>query len=298
MMHLRNLAIAIGALATIAHGAKTLQTVTGWGSLESSAKVTVQLYVPDQVATSPAVVFALHGCGGSGSEYYQREANYGTYAEEKGFLVVYPSSKNDSNCWDVSSTSSLTHDGGSQSQALAQVASYLQEQYNADPDQIFVTGSSSGCMMTNVVMAVYPDVFKAASCYSGVAAGCLAGSPGNSPADSNHTCPDGDVHKTGAQWAEQVRAMYPEYNGTYGRMQTWHGTADNLVFYANLAEQLKEWSALLNVSFTKNVTDYPTTGYTRMVYGDGTTLVGYSAQGVGHTVPVHPKLDLAWFGLS
>jgi acetylxylan esterase len=34
------------------------------------------------------------------------------------------------------------------------------------------------------------------------------------------------------------------------------------------------------------------------VYGDGTQLIGYSAVGVGHTVPVHETIDLAWFCIS
>jgi acetylxylan esterase len=35
-----------------------------------------------------------------------------------------------------------------------------------------------------------------------------------------------------------------------------------------------------------------------MVYGDGTQLIGYSALNVGHTVPVHETVDLAWFCIS
>jgi acetylxylan esterase len=35
-----------------------------------------------------------------------------------------------------------------------------------------------------------------------------------------------------------------------------------------------------------------------MIYGDGTKLVGYSAQNVGHTVPVHETVDLSWFGIA
>jgi acetylxylan esterase len=70
------------------------------------------------------------------------------------------------------------------------------------------------------------------------------------------------------------------------------------VNYPNLAEQLKEWSAMMGVSFTKNVTNTPQSGYTQLVYGDGTKLVAYSASGVGHTVPVHEDVDLKWFGIA
>lgn len=197
----------------------------------------------------------------------------------------------------MSQPRTLTHDGAGDSEGLTNMVAYLVETYDADPTQVFATGSSSGCMMTNILLATYPDVFAAGSCYSGVAAGCFAGSPGSSPITSNSSCAQGKVQKTGAEWAEQVHEMYPTYNGTYPRMQTWHGTADNIVFYQNLIEQLKQWSTVLGVDWTSNVTDTPQSGYTKMVYGDGTQLVGYSALGVGHTVPVHVNVTLDWFGL-
>jgi acetylxylan esterase len=175
--------------------------------------------------------------------------------------------------------------------------SYTISKYKADAKKVFVTGSSSGCMMTNVMMATYPDVFAAATCYSGVPAGCLAGSPGASPSTADPACANGQHIKTQAQWVSQVKAMYPGYTGAYPRMATWHGTADTFVNYPNLSEQLKEWSGLLGVSYTKNVTNTPQSGYTQMVYGDGTKLVGYSAAGVGHYVPAHEDVDLKWFGI-
>lgn len=151
--------------------------------------------------------------------------------------------------------------------------------------------------MTNVMMATYPDVVKAATCYSGVAAGCVAGSPGASPSTADPRCANGQVIKTPAEWAAQVKAMYPGFNGQYPRLMTYHGTADTLVRYPNLGEQLKEWSDLLGVSFTRNVTNTPQNGYTSMIYGDGTKLVGVSAQNVGHYVPPHEDADMKWFGL-
>ena len=156
--------------------------------------------------------------------------------------------------------------------------------------------------MSNVMAATYPDLFSAVSCYSGVPAGCLAGSPGASPTTADPACANGEIRKTGEEWAAILKAMYgtPEgyTEGEYPKVQTWHGEADFFVnYYMNLAEQLKQWSTVLGVSFNKNETDTPESGYTKIVYGDGTRLVGYSARGVGHTVPVHPELDLEWFGL-
>jgi acetylxylan esterase len=55
--------------------------------------------------------------------------------------------------------------------------------------------------------------------------------------------------------------MYPTFNGSYPKMQVWNGTADNFVNYLNLAEEVKEWSGVLGVSWVKNVTDSPQSGY-------------------------------------
>ncbi|KAI5863666.1 carbohydrate esterase family 1 protein [Durotheca rogersii] len=287
-----------GVLAALLASPSTyaaLTQISSWG--QNPTNLNMAVYMPAKLAERPAIILALHYCGGTGQAYHQT-ANYDRYADAKGFIVVYPTTNKDSNCWDVASKASLTNNGGGDSTGLVNMVKYLTEKYNADPAQIYATGASSGCMMTNVLLAAYPDVFAAGSCYSGVAAGCLAGSPGSSPQSADPKCASGQVVKTGAQWAEQVRAMHPSFNGSYPRMQTFHGEADNFVDYKNLAEQLKEWSALLGVEFARNQTNTPLSGYTKIVYGDGTKLVGYSARGVGHIVPPRPQLDLEWFGLA
>lgn len=67
-------------------------------------------------------------------------------------------------------------------------------------------------------------------------------------------------------------------------------------------ETLKQWSNVLALSTSKNTANSPQSGYTQTIYGNGTTttaqLVGYSAQGVGHTVPVHESMDIAFFGIA
>ena len=181
----------------------------------------------------------LHPCGGSGESYAQT-TKYNSLSDSKGFITIFPSTKKDTNCWEVNTSRTLTHEGGGDSQGLASMIKYTLTKYGADPGRVFSTGSSSGCMMTNVMMATYPDLISAASCYSGVAAGCLAGSPGASPISADPTCANGQNNKTPAEWAAQVKAMYPGYTGGYPRLATWHGTADSLVRYPNLGEQLKD----------------------------------------------------------
>jgi acetylxylan esterase len=58
----------------------------------------------------------------------------------------------------------------------------------------------------------------------------------------------------------------------------------------------------MGLTTSKTASNTPQSGYTQTIYGDGTSatamLVGYSAQGVGHTVPVHESMDLAFFGIT
>lgn len=120
-------------------------------------------------------------------------------ADTNGFIAIFPSAPHDNNCWDVASDKPLRHDGGGDSNGLVNMIKYTISTYKADPKKIFVAGISSGGMMTNVVFAVYPDLIAAGSGYSGVAAGCLAGSPGSSPTIATPTCANGKVNKTPAK---------------------------------------------------------------------------------------------------
>jgi acetylxylan esterase len=197
----------------------------------------------------------------------------------------------------VDSTKSLTHDGGGDTTSLANIVKWALRKYSADPSRVFLTGISSGCLMSNVMAATYPDLFAAASCYAGAPAGCLAGSGGSSANSTDGVCLNGLNIKTPTEWAGVAHAMYPGYTGPYPRFQTWHGDADELVSYRNFGEELKQWSALHGVSNTQNITDTPVVGTTRIEFGDGTKVVGYSVKGGSHVLPMQEVVDLEWFGL-
>jgi acetylxylan esterase len=152
------------------------------------------IYVPSSVVSSPPIIVAIHHCQGTAEAYYSSESPYADLADQYGFIVIYPQSPYSGTCWDVGTEAALTHGGGGDSEAIANMVTYALEQYNGDSSQVFVTGSSSGAMMTNVMAATYPEMFKAATAYSGVSAGCFvatgdAGPPSSgSEAPWNSTC--------------------------------------------------------------------------------------------------------------
>ncbi|KAI0107912.1 carbohydrate esterase family 1 protein [Hypoxylon sp. NC0597] len=267
-------------------------------------KLGMYVYVPPNLKTPAPIVVAVHHCQGS-AQGYSTESHYMPLASQHGFILIYPNSKSGGGCFDVASDATLKHNGGGDSQTIVNMVKYAVEKYGGDANRTFVTGTSSGAMMTNVLLGAYPDVFQAGSVYSGVPDGCFA-VPGSTatqdPPGWNNQCANGQTTKTAQAWGDQVRSYFPDYTGPRPRVQVWHGTADNTLRYPNYQETLKQWSNVLGLTTSKDTPNTPQSGYTQTIYGDGTTttaqLVGYSAQGVGHSVPVHEPQDLAFFGIA
>ncbi|KAF3165558.1 hypothetical protein TWF788_000715 [Orbilia oligospora] len=166
------------------------------------------------------------------------------------------------------------------------------KKYHGDPNRVFVTGLSSGGMMTQVLVATYPDLFKAGSSYCGVPYGCFRG-----PSEWNNVCSEGRLIKTPKQWGDDVRNAYPGYRGPRPKLQIWHGSEDVGLAYQNFHESNKMWSNVFNIKFKKNNTNTPFANYTQMVYGDGTKYIAYSAAGIGHDIKITALDVLAWFGI-
>ncbi|KAJ3040207.1 hypothetical protein HDV00_011304 [Rhizophlyctis rosea] len=276
----------------------TLTQVTNFGTNPSGSNM--YIYVPTKLAANPPIIVAIHYCTGSAQAYFSG-TQYASLADTHGFIVVYPSSQRSGACWDVSSKASLTHNGGSDSLAIVNMAKYAQQKYNGG--KIYVTGTSSGAMMTNVLAGAYPDVFSAAAAFSGVPDGCFADPSGSTPANTaapywNSQCATGTVSKTAAQWASLVQGYYPGYTGARPPMQIWHGDIDTTLYPANYNESIKEWTGVFGLSQTPTqvLSNNPEPNYTKYVYGS--QVEGFYAHNVGHTVPEHASEVLRWFGLT
>jgi poly(3-hydroxybutyrate) depolymerase len=109
-------------------------------------------------------------------------------------------------------------------------------------------------MMTQALMAVYPDLFKAGSTRAGVPAGCWADGYDSGQQWSN-TCASGNVTKTAQAWGDAVRAMYSGYSGHRPRVQIIQGTADSTINFNNTAESIKEWTNVLELASSPISTD-------------------------------------------
>ncbi|MFI6349978.1 alpha/beta hydrolase family esterase [Streptomyces sp. NPDC050560] len=277
--------------------AATLTEVTGFGDNPSNLRMHV--YVPDGAGAGAPLLVAVHYCTGSGPAFYSG-TEFAALADRYGFLVVYPSATRSGQCFDVSTSQALRRGGGSDPVGIMSMVTYAEDTYGADPDRVYVTGASSGGMMTNVLLGDYPDVFQAGAAFMGVPFGCFATDDGSG---WNSTCSGGQLTHTAGEWGDLVRAADPGYGGPRPRMQLWHGTADTTLDYANFGEEIKQWTDVLGVGQMPVSSDAPQQGWTRTRYGDPgdrAPVEAVSVQGVGHSLP-QPGMAaraITFFGLD
>lgn len=277
--------------------AAALVQVTNFGNNPGGDQMYV--YVPDTVTANPPILVALHQCTGSGPGFYAG-TEFASLASQYGFIVIYPSVTRSGSCWDVSSSQALTRNGGSDPVSIMSMITYAEQHYNGNPNRVYVTGASSGAMMTDVLLGDYPDVFQAGAPFMGVPFGCFY----TGTVDGwNSACAQGQVTMTPQAWGDMARNADPGYTGPRPRVQLWHGTADTTLNYVNFGEEIKQWTNVLGVSQTPTSTDTPVSGWTRTRYANsaGTVQVeAYSIAGAGHVLPEAGMASYAihFFGLD
>lgn len=228
-----------------------LQRIDNFGNNPSA--LVMDVYVPLGVTKHAAVLLAIHFCGGSGQAFFD-VTRFDELADQYGFIVIYPSEpsqRNNTNCFDASSEAALTG-RGSDPVGLMSMVDYVRSHYSVDDKRIFVVGLSSGGMMTNVMLALYPKVFAAGAAFAGLPFTCFADAE---PAGWNGECAAGKLDRTAQQWGDAVRKLHSGYAGPWPRMQIWHGTVDSTLNYANFKETVEQWTNVHGLSLTPDSTE-------------------------------------------
>lgn len=288
-------AATIYMIPTASSAANNLTVVSNFGYNPSN--VTMYLYVPSKLAPNPPIFVNPHWCHGTAQDAFAG-TQFATLADTYGYIMIFPNSPNAvDQCWDVSSKASLTHNGGGDSLAIVNMVKYVLKTYKADPNRVFSMGTSSGAMMTNVLVGVYPDIFAAGSAWAGVALGCFAANSSAVDLWSND-CATGQIIKTGSQWKSIVQAAYPGYRGFRPKMWVLHGTDDTVLYPQNLQEEIKEWTTVLGQSKTALTTraNWPDANWTTWDYG--TKFRATSAEGVTHNIPTNESVVIDYFDLK
>jgi len=291
----------LGAPARAATSQKVDQSV--WGVSGLPSYVNMYVYVPDQLAAKPPVLVASHHCQGTAaSTYSETKSSFVSLADKNGFIIIFPEATGH-NCWDVGSAKSLKHDGGGDTHAVAQMVRYALTKYGADASRVYAFGGSSGAMMTQALLGVYPDLFAAGVAVSGVPCGCWAMDYTGDVASNGQwsgPCAGGQVSKTAQQWGDLVRSMFAGYTGHRPRVQLWHGTADTTISYKNLTEAVKEWTNVLSLSAAATTSDTKFGGkhdVWKSTCGFG-VLETFSVDGAGHDVSWDVNTAVSFLGLD
>ncbi len=299
-------AVILCGVPSTAHAASLTGPVTGWSSGNVPTYISMYEYVPAKLAASPPVLVAAHYCGGSASAMFGFTGMPAieAAADQYGFIMIFPQTTNpasSADCWDVGSKASLTHNGGGDTQAIAEMVQYEVSHRGADAQRVYAMGASSGAMLTEALMAVYPDVFKAGAEFSGVPAGCWSD---GWTAQSNWggVCASGNDTMSATAWGNLVRGMYQGYAGYRPRLQLWHGTADATINYNNQTQAILEWTNVLGLNSTPNSTDTTSTpGYTIEKWQNScgfTVLEAHTQANGGHTTPINSTSVIDFFALN
>ncbi|MEO3856283.1 PHB depolymerase family esterase [Acrocarpospora sp. B8E8] len=273
-----------------------LQEIADFGPNPTGLRM--HLYVPPRLGHRPAVLVVLHYCTGTGPAMFEA-TEYASMADRLGFVVVYPTAGRADGCFDVTSPEALRRGGGSDPVGITSMVRHVQRHLDTDRRRVFAAGFSSGAEMVNVLLATYPDVFAAGSVMAGTPVGCYTADDGG----WNPNCENGGTIRTPRQWGDAVRAAYPGYTGSRPRVQLWHGTADEVLAYANFGEEIKQWTNVLHARW--HGTDQPRPTWTRTRFADrfGHVVVeAYSIESGAHGIAFSEdgieKYAIDFFGLA
>ncbi|MGE5386417.1 MAG: PHB depolymerase family esterase [Betaproteobacteria bacterium] len=193
------------------------------------------VYVPKN--TSPAVLggkralmLSLHGCGQKAADnVINNKYNWDTTAEQYGMVVIAPTvptgsgatgERSASNCWDWFGTNHNRTNRDAVPLKKLVDAVKARPELDIDPNQIYVTGLSSGAGETHILGCMLPDYFAGVGTNAAPALGSKAGDHMSDPTIS----------------ATQIASTCKSINGNayndYFKTQIWntvYGTSDYLV---------------------------------------------------------------------
>jgi acetylxylan esterase len=229
--------------------AAELVQVPDWNKTGFPGDISMYAYVPDRVAENPPLLVLIHYCGGTAPDVFGQARGGGLVgaADEHGFVIIAPSS---GRCWDVVSDKTRQREGQGDSHAIRSMVGHAATKYGINLDRVYATGDSSGGMMTELLLGVYPDVFRGGSAMAGMPAACRGDSESPNGTGYSGACAGGNVSRTAEEWGDLVRSLAPSYSGPRPRVQLFHGDNDTLIRIKNHTEAIKQWTNVHGLSET------------------------------------------------
>ena len=292
------LGLAVASLTT-APAAQAASLVTVSSFANNPGGLNMSLFVPDSLPAKPAVLVVVHYCGGSAQAMYNG-TQFDELASRYGYIVVYPQ---------VNRPRRLLRrrlQAGPDPRRLERPDEHRVDgpvTYSSGtrrtPAGCSSPGTSSGAMMTQVLLATYPDVFAAGRGVRGGPRNVLRdGSPTRRAPRPRHP---GTATARGAAWSAPrssvgrpgARRLPRLHRDAAAGAAAGTGRQDTTLSYVNFGEAIKQWTNVLGVSATPASTDYPASGPDpHPIRRDGRPRAGRGdqpGQGVGHNLPVERR---------
>ncbi len=161
-----------------------LASTANAGSWRSEAtiggKLKAHVYVPSSAPSlngKRALMVSMHGCGQTHSDF-KAGANWPSTADTYGMVVALPMASKEGmygmmmGCWNFHVGMNADRTKTDAKYLINMVNALLADtSLNLDPNQVYITGLSSGAGMTNQMACLAPDVFAGAGVNAGPAPG-------------------------------------------------------------------------------------------------------------------------------
>lgn len=137
----------------------------------SAGERTYKLYIPSGLSGQPSgLIVMLHGCTQDPDDF-AIGTHMNAHAETHRLLIAYPAQsrrENVSSCWNWFRPEDQQR-GAGEPAILAGLTRSIAEEFDLEPERIFIAGFSAGGAMTSVMLATYPELYAAGCIHSGLA---------------------------------------------------------------------------------------------------------------------------------
>lgn len=246
-------------------------------------------YTPENLPGGAPLVVVLHGCTQDAAGIAHL-SGWNQLAEDNGFAVLYPQQKrtnNLKNCFNWFVPEDISR-GSGEAHSIRQMAAHLARELELDSNRVFVTGISAGGAMAAVMLAAYPEGFRAGAVMSGIPYAAADGLSAGLQAMK------GKAALPAEEWESRVRRQNAGYAAPYPPLAIFHGTDDPIVSSVNADELAEQWLSLYDldpVAPAEVKTMNGTALVKRTTYQDSagaTVLLRYDLDGLGHAIAVDP----------
>jgi poly(hydroxyalkanoate) depolymerase family esterase len=262
----------------------TLHSIDSFGS--NPGNLELLEFVPKDLPKRAPLVVVAHGCFQTALEAAEN-SGWVELAMRYRFALLFPQTSKANEpaggCFRTWQPEHQQRDAG-EPLSIRQMVGWMLEEHGLDPERVFMTGMSSGGLVTNIMLATYPEVFAAGALQSSYPYNCASEFEDLKPCSAGETGTDGEA------LAETVREALPEYSGDRPRVSIWHGDSDPLLLPVNLELQMEQWTRVLGVDQEPDELE-EIGGHSRNRYVDGTgnaLVETWMIRGLEHAVAVDP----------